>query len=358
MKILQINSTKTFGGGERHFVDLCKGLQNKGHEVFVAIRPNCEWKEKVKIFSIIELPLKNSFDIASAIKLAKFIKTNEIEIVHAHAARDYTIASLAVRIAKRAKFILTRHVLFPIKSAFLLKNVSKVIAVSNAVEVELKKSFPTEKIVKIYNGINFEKFEKTDYEKHRREFRFENNIPFDAFLITTIGELKELKGQQDFVLASKIIAEKFPNAHFAIIGKDNSITKEFRSRLKRLVKVFDLEKRYLWLDWVEDTASLLHATDIFVSASHTESFGLAILEAIASQTCVVATKTEGAKEFFDEKDLVEIGNQTQLAEKICEFLEYENKRLSFSKDSLTKAKVKFSLEKMIAETEQIYLKSH
>lgn len=357
MKILQLNSTKTFGGGERHFVDLCNGLQAKGHEIFITIRPNCEWKERVENFEKIGLPLTNSLDVLSAYKLAKFIKAKQIDIVHAHTARDYTIASLAVRIAKRAKFIITRHVLFPIKSAFLLQNVDKVIAVSNAVETELKKSFPSEKIIKIYNGIDFEKFANADFDKHRKEFRFEHNIPFDTFLITTIGELKELKGQEDFVIASQIVAEKFPSAHFAIIGKDNSVTKEFRNKLKRLVKIFGLEQRYLWLDWVEDTANLLHASDIFVSASHTESFGLAILEAIASQKCVIATKTEGAKEFFDEKDLVEIGNQVQLAEKICDCLSDENKRLSFNKDTQAKVWEKFSLDSMIGEAESVYLDS-
>ena len=43
-------------------------------------------------------------------------------------------------------------------------------------------------------------------EKLRQEFRFEHNIPFDALLIGTVGELKLLKGQRDFVLAAKIVA--------------------------------------------------------------------------------------------------------------------------------------------------------
>ena len=33
MRILQISSAKNFGGGEKHFVELCKGLHQRGHKV-------------------------------------------------------------------------------------------------------------------------------------------------------------------------------------------------------------------------------------------------------------------------------------------------------------------------------------
>ncbi len=357
MKILQINSTVNFGGGERHLIDLTKGLINRKHDVFVAIRPNCEWKKRLETIAKYELPLRNSLDVASAIKLAKFIKANKIEIVHAHTARDYMVASLAVRMAKTAKLILTRHVLFPIKSAFLLKNVSKIIAVSSAVETTLSKSFPTKKIAVIPNGIDLANWSNVDNERFRKEFRFEHEISYDDFVIGIVGELKQLKGQEDFVLAAQIVAKKFPNAFFVIVGKDNSITKEFRLTLKRLVKIFNLESRFLWLNWVEDTSYLLSALDLFVSASHTESFGLAIVEAMANKTCIVATKTEGAKEILeDEKTalLSEIKNPIELAEKICELIRNKEKRDFLANNAQTVAKEKFGLQKMIDETEKLY----
>jgi len=50
--------------------------------------------------------------------------------------------------------------------------------------------------------------------------------------------------------------------------------------------------------WVEDLPSFYCALDVLFSASHTESFGLAIAEALASGTAVVATRTEGAEEIL------------------------------------------------------------
>ena len=192
------------------------------------------------------------------------------------------------------------------------------------VEANLKRTFPKEKIVKIPNGIETEKWSNADTEKLFREFRFlAAIIPFDVPLVGTVGELKRLKGQQDFVFAANEIVKKFPETHFTIVGTDNSFKKDFRRELKRLVKVFGLEDRFLFLDWVEDTAPLLAAMDIFVSASHSESFGLAILEAMASGKAIVSTMTEGAKELIENGKsgkLVSVKEPLKIAEKIEEFL--------------------------------------
>ena len=198
---------------------------------------------------------------------------------------------------------------------------------------------------------------KADTEKLFREFRFLHNIPFDAPLVGTIGELKRLKGQQDFVFAANEIVKKFPETHFTIVGTDNSFKKDFRRELKRLVKVFGLEDNFLFLDWVEDTAPLLAAMDIFVSASHSESFGLAILEAMASGKAIVATETEGAKELIESEKsgkLVPVKEPLKIAEKIEEFLSDENMREEFGKSAQKTAIENFSLEKMIERTEKVY----
>ncbi len=361
MRILQISSAKIFGGGERHFVDLCRGLANRGHEIFVALRPTNEWQAQLDFLppeNILHVSLRNSFGVLSAQRIAEFVRERSVEIIHAHAARDYIPASIACRIAKNARLVLTRHVLFPLKPfhRLALSNLSKTIAVSRAVEANLQKIFPKEKIALISNGIDVENRVNVNREKLRQEFRFEHNIPFDAFLIGTVGELILLKGQRDFILAANIIAQKFPDACFVIVGRDNSYKKDFRRELKRLVKIFRLEERFLWLDWVEETASLLAALDVFVSASHTESFGLAILEAMAAGCAIVSTETEGAKELLDEQTgkFVSVREPIQLAEAVGKFLSDEKICEDFGKNAQARAMEKFGLEKMLVETEKVY----
>jgi glycosyltransferase involved in cell wall biosynthesis len=362
VRILQISSARNFGGGEKHLVDLCRGLAKRGHELFVALRPTNRWQEKFDFLppeNFLHVSIRNSFGVLSAQRIAEFVRENNIEVVHAHVARDYLPASIACRIAKTPKLVLTRHVLFPIKPfhRYALKNVARVIAVSDAAQINLEQIFPKEKIVVIPNGIEIEKWSDANLENLRREFRFGHNIPFDALLIGTIGELKLLKGQRDFVLAAKIIAEKFADAHFVIVGKDNSFKQDFRSELKRLVKIFNLENRFLWLDWVEETAPLLRALDVFVSASHSESFGLAILEAMASGAAIVATATEGAKELLRDGEtglLTPVQEPLALAEAVSRFLRDENLGAACGKKAREYAGENFSLERMIEETGKVY----
>lgn len=360
MRILQISSAKTYGGGERHFVDLCRGLQSRGHEVFAALRPTNVWQERLSFLpksNIFHVSIRNSFGILSAKRIAGFVRENRIEIIHAHVARDYIPASIACTLSGNSKFVLTRHVLFPLKpfNRFALKNLSKAIAVSSGVETALQKVFPRQKISVIPNGVDFEGALGTNRGNLRNEFRSLHNIPLDVPLIGIVGELIVLKGQRDFVLAANEIVKKFPNSRFMVAGKDSTLDNRFRRELRRLVQVFGLDEQFLWLDWVEDTRPLFAALDIFVSASHTESFGLAILEAMSSGTLVVATETEGAKELLpDHELLVPIQDAVALADKICALLDDPQKRERLASKAQRFAHDNFSLNRMIDETESLY----
>jgi glycosyltransferase involved in cell wall biosynthesis len=362
MRILHISSVNIFGGGERHLVDLTRGLHERGHEIFVALRPTNEWQEKLDFLppeNIFHASIRNSFGIFSAQRIARFISEKNIEIIHAHAARDYIPASLVCRMTKNSKFVLTRHVLFPMKPfhRFTLTNLSRAIAVSHAVAANLQSILPKRKIEIISNGINTENLSEEERKRRLEEFRFLHDIPFDAPLVGTVGELKELKGQRDFVLAASEIAKSNEHVRFVVVGKDNTVNRQFRRELKRLVKIFDLEKRFLWLDWVEDMPGLLASLDIFVSASHSESFGLAILEAMTNKTPVVATETEGAKELLQNNQtglLVPIKEPVKLAEAIEILLKSSEKRQTLAENAQTFATEKFSLEKMVEETESLY----
>ncbi len=365
MRILQISSAKHYGGGEKHLVDLCAGLHAKGHELFVALREENEFEDKLDFLpsnNILHTALRNSLDVLSARKIAGFLKKHKIDIVHAHLARDYPPASLAVRLHSKTNLVITRHVLFPMTNLhkLVLNNVSKAIAVSSAVESNLQKTFPQEKIVCIPNGIEVEKFSNVDHKKLREEFRLERNISFDAPVVGTLGELKKLKGQEDFVIAAGEIVKTFPDTHFVVVGVDNSIDQNYRRKLKRLVKVFGLAKQFTFLDWIEDTAPFLSALDVFVSPSHSESFGLAILEAMASGTAVVSTETGGAKELLQHSKsglLTEIKNPVKIAENVCNVLGNDETRKMLGRTGQESASDKFGLEKMIARTEQVYIVS-
>lgn len=365
LKILQINSARSFGGGEKHLVDLTKGLIDRGHDVYAAFRSGsslCERFEGILAHeNMFTVALRNSFDIVSASQLKKIIRENEIEIVHAHTGRDYPLAALAVR-RTNAKLIITRHVLFPLSRLhkLTLSNVSRVIAVSKAVEknILVQKIFPKEKIRVVHNGIDISDAEQFSVKQIKSDNKSSHS---KGFLIGTVGELKELKGHEEFIRAAALLVKKFDDIHFVIVGSDNSKKKENTRKFETLCVDLKIRERVKFIDWVEPLREFLSSLDVFVSASRSESFGLAIVEAMNCGVAVVATKTEGACEIIENEktgSLVDVGNVEAISNAIELLLNDEAKRKALGYAAMQDVRGRFSLEKMIEETEKVYQEMH
>jgi glycosyltransferase involved in cell wall biosynthesis len=360
MRILHISSAVDFGGGEKHVIDLGRGLTFRGHEVYLALRPTNKWQSRADFVSkeqIFHVSIRNSFGVFSAKRIGDFIREKEIDIVHAHVARDYIPASIACIAAKRAKLVITRHVMFPLKpfNRFALKNVSQVIGVSPSLCTDLKNIFPKEKINFIPNGIEILTYSDSDRVQKRSEFRQFHDISDDEILIGTVGQLTSLKGQRDLILAAAEVLPKVPLAKFVIVGRDNSRDRSFRRELRRLAKVMGLEGKVLWLDWADDLPSMLAALDIYVSPSHSESFGIATLEAMAAGLPVVATKTDGSRELLSDAELlVPFGDPVRLSDRIVELASSKDLRDSLGTQLRERAAQKYSLDQMIGRVESLY----
>src|SRR6185503_10583284 len=167
VNILQISSASSFGGGERYVVDLTNALVAKGHDVYVAVRPGSPLPRHLQLSSekILTLPLRNALDVQSARELEKLVRRKAIDVVHAHMARDYSLASYAARRNRQTKFIATRHVLFKLNRLHrhTLARATRVIAVSEAVARELRATqiVSNDRIAVIHNGIDVERYSKT-----------------------------------------------------------------------------------------------------------------------------------------------------------------------------------------------------
>ena len=364
LRILQISSAQSLGGGERHLADLANGLAALGHDVHVALRANSPLIQELNGLpneNIATLPLRNSLDARSARDLSQLVGRNKIQIVHAHMARDYPLAAYAARRNPGSKLIITRHVLFPLNRLHRITfaGAARIIAVSQAVAYRLQTDATgaAEKISVVLNGIDTIRFAKARSGFDRGQFLDNWKLPADSLLVGTVGELTPLKGQEEFLRAAVEILKQCPTTHFIIAGIDHSRGKQHQTRLEQLIKELNLTAHVSLAGWSEDLAQLYCALDVFVSASHTESFGLAIAEAMASGTAVVSTETEGARELIDAGEtgqLVPVADAPKLAAAILLLLKEKGERVRVGGAAQQAAAAKLSLARMIAETEAIY----
>jgi len=363
VKILQISSATSFGGGERYVVDLTNSLVEKGHQLWVALRPNSPLARHLNVSPdrIMVVPLRNALDAPSARELARIVKNNEIEVVHAHMARDYSLAAYAAHRSTSTKFVVTRHVLFRLNSLHrrTLSRALRVIAVSEAVARELRSHelVSEQQIAVVPNGVRVDRYERARQNFDRAAFLKSKNLPINCLVVGSIGELRTLKRHDDFIRACARVKESLPDTQFVIAGIDTSKTGEVRKQLKQLVTEVGLTNQFYFLGWLDDADQLLCAMDVFVSASETESFGLVIAEAMAARTAVVATKTDGACEVLEDQKtglLVPIGDVNEMAAKITALLKDETGRQHIASNAQKAVKERFSLTRMVDQIEAIY----
>ncbi|HKR83022.1 MAG TPA: glycosyltransferase family 4 protein [Terriglobales bacterium] len=355
MKVLQICSARTIGGGERHFADLTNGLLARGHDVYAALRSDSDLHNELAGLSkckIVSLRWQASFTTLNAFKLARFIRKHRIEIIHAHIAHDYLLALASMKLARRGRLVLTRHVLFPLNKVHkrLLRHSAQFIAVSNAVAASLRseETSACPAIVVIHNGIDLNRFARHDTT---------SSFSSHTFRVGMVGHLGTIKGPEDFIRAAAIVASRRKDVTFVIAGEDKSRTGHDRRRLEQLVADLGLGSHVNLPGWIDNVPSLLATLDLMISPSRSEPFGLSIIEGMACGVPVIATASEGACEILEDGlsgKLVPIGDFEQLAEAIVGLLDNKEMRMNLAAQALKVVHTRFTITRMVDSTEQLY----
>jgi len=189
----------------------------------------------------------------------------------------------------------------------LCKNhITKIISVSNAAENQISDLIKNMQSKIIYNGVNNRLYQNV--EKLEKD-----GSPQLLF----VGNLFEYKNVQIIISSMKKILINFPNAHFQIIGQG-----EFSQQLKKLIELNNLGKNVKIIGKVDDQELLQRyaSCDIYISASSFETFGLPLIEAMASGKPVLASNIPAHKELIDESkagllfeyDVDEIAHKVQV----------------------------------------------
>ncbi|MBM3256434.1 MAG: glycosyltransferase family 4 protein [Candidatus Moranbacteria bacterium] len=168
-----------------------------------------------------------------------------------------------------------------------------------------------------------------------------------------MGRLSYEKSIGQVIRAFKIASRKIPDLQLMIIGDGPE-----RENLKKLAKKLGVAKKTTFTGFLRGRKLInaLQANDIFVTASKTETFCIAALEAMAVGLPVVAVGEKGPTEFIKDKIngfLVKDDRPKMMADKITKLITNKQIRKQFGEKSRTLAE-KYSKEKNIAKLEKIY----
>lgn len=339
----------TFGGGERHLADLSHALTDLGHNVYAASIPGSPLSAELSFVTEERtLALSPRNYLKNLTSLAGFVRAHGIEIVHAHAARDYPVGAMAVRLASRGRLVLTRHTLFPLRriNRHVLSTAACVIAVSEAVAESLRQNnvIESSKITVIHNGIDTARFERA-------------GVRDGPVLVGTVGHLAPIKGHDVFVRAAALISARRPEVQFVVIGEDKSPQMGHRRSLESLIAELDLKEIVAMPGWQDDMPSVLSSLTLFVSAARSEPFGLAIVEAMAAGLPIVAAASEGALEILEDGitgKLVPVDDHHALAQAVTELLDDPVECSRLTRNAQLAARERYSLTRMARDTERVY----
>ncbi len=205
--------------------------------------------------------------------------------------------------------------------------------------------------VLIYNGIDTDKFSPKHKQVPNPLDRFRQNA--DTKLVAVLGGLHPRKGHANLIEAAYILKQTLPNIRYLLTGIGYP---DYLSRLQKHIAARGLQDSVIFLGWVDDHPTLLANVDLLVSAAHQESFGLTIVEAMASGTPVVATASGGPQEIIVDRvhgRLVPVDNPEALADAILGTLSDPVLMSSYVDAGLTRARSAFTLQQYVSAIEHV-----
>ena len=348
-------------------------LAKRGHQVtvFTSKYPVDNYSDPAEI-TIRRLP--PAFQIGNAPFLHGLIhEIKDFDIVHLHHPFIFGSEMIwAVSILRNIPLIVTHHndliangilrsVLFNSYSAISTRLVfgraHTIIAVSldHAKGSRLSRIFHDkwEHVIEIPNGVDVQLFQP---RAQSRDIRIQQNIPADAHVVLFVGALDRAHHYRRVdVLIEAISKINNPNVHLVLAG-DGDLLAEF----KRMAANLEIMSRVHFLGKVphHKLPEVYSIADIVVLPSQIqESFGMVLIEAMASGKPVIATNLPGVRTVVtDGIDglLVQACDSFDLSIRIQELLDDPQKRRVMGQLGRVKVEQQYAWPIVVDKLEKLY----
>jgi glycosyltransferase involved in cell wall biosynthesis len=297
LRVLQLYPDSAFfTGAAVQLAELARGLVARGHHVVVATNPSPVWTEKAGALGLDyrPLPMPRTISLRSVWRLARLLRDERIQVVHAHKGIARTHALIAGLVTRIQVLILNRGVSFPLdawnRRGYTTRRVTAIVAVCESIRKGLiAEGVDPRKIHVVYSGTDTERFHPG---VDGRPIRGELGIGPNAFVLTQIG-VRSTKGNDDVVDAMPRILAEAPHARLLLVGARRPEPLRERARARGVAEAVTV------LGYRDDVPAILAASDCCVDASFV-GHGVtgALREALAVETAVVGTDLEGNPELI------------------------------------------------------------
>ena len=300
-------------------------------------------------------------------EMKEIIKKGDFDVVHAHHAfARMPLSALSIARDLDIKGILTTHTISllpdyeylwsPLSYGYpvyriMLSRADEIIAVSDSARRFIS-HFTDVPVRVIPNGVDTSRFRKMDRDEARGFMGF-GDEPFFLY----VGRLVTKKGLFTLLLAFRDVLKEIPKAKLRIAGKG-----KLKPVLSSMSKVLGINGNVEFLGYVPDDAlnPLFSSADVFVlPSSFGESFGIVILEAMASGTSVIGTKVGGIEEILDDGKygvLVHPSDPSELACAMISMMSDRDMREKIVKRALQKVRKEYDWRVVAKKVMKLYEK--
>ena len=232
--------------------------------------------------------------------IKKIISSGNFDLIHCQSPIGGALTRIAARKKRKkgVKVVYTAHgfhffkngpikywlTFYPIEK--YLSNYTDILITINKEDYQIaKRKFGAQKVVYIPGvGVDTEKFKNVNVDK--TEKRRELNIPKEAFLILSIGELSARKNHEVAIRA--IATLNNPNIYYVICGQG-----ELEHELKKLSIDLKISDKVQFLGYRNDIYEICKVSDLFIFPSTQEGLPVALMEAMASELPIVCSNIRG-----------------------------------------------------------------
>lgn len=358
----------TYGGSGIVGSELGKELAERGHSVhFISYAlPTrlCKLDERIKFHEVemFDYPLFEfaPYDLALASKIIEVAEAEEIDVMHMHYAIPHATAAYLARqmyLPRRyLPFVTTLHgtdiTLVGTRRSFLpitrfsIAQSDAVTAVSRYLAEETCRAFGHCDVEVIPNFINSHEYCRRPNSSLRATL-----APPAQPIIIHVSNFRPVKRIGDCIHALALIRKSIP-ARLVMCGDGPE-----RKMAEALAAEYGLTEEVVFVGQVPNISEYLGVADLLLLPSETESFGLAALEAIASEVPVIATRVGGLPEVVVNGKhgfLVDVGDTEAIADRAIELLGNEELRREMGRKGRAWALDEYNTERVIPQYVALY----